>query len=125
MIIRDMETRDVERVRSLTELFPQRDFNRRHYVVRDVAEEKKEVVACGLLRVTSEIILILDKSKSKRIRGEAISRLLGDGIFKGQRLGLDEMHAFLLGDDAHSFAHVLKNRFGFQDVDGIPLVLEL
>lgn len=95
------------------------------YVVKEVAVIEDKVIGLGLIRISSEVITILDLDQPRSVRARAVQKLLETGIFKSQKLGIDEMHAFLTGEITHSFADVLKRKFGFVDCEGIPLTLKL
>ena len=126
MNIRPYTEEDLEAVRSIHERcsdFPLPDLKHPLYVVKEIAERNGKIVALGLIRVTSEAVVIMDLDEPRSVRAEAVVDLIGTGIFKSQKLGLDEMHAFLTGEITHSFADVLKRKFAFQDVEGIPLTL--
>lgn len=123
MTIRPFKFEDLEAIRSLGERysdFPFPDVNDPLYTVKEVAEVDGKIIGAGLLRMTSEAVLILDLKCPQIQRAYAIERLLYTGIQKSQ---IDEIHTFLTGEMAHNFASFLRRKFGFEDVRGIPLVL--
>lgn len=126
MHIRPYDSSDLNEVRSIHERssdFPLPNLSDPLYVVKEVAIHNGQIVGLGAIRLTTEAVVILDLDKKSTTRARAIENLLRTGIYKSQKLGLDEMHCFLTGEITHSFADVLKNKFGFEDVAGIPLTL--
>lgn len=127
-MIRQITSDDVDAIRSLHERFakfPLPNLVDKQYFCRKACEVDGKLVGFGLLRYTSEAIIVLDESLQRRVRVIAVEDLLRAGIFECQRHGVDEIHAFLTGDFSESFARILKEKFGFVDSTGIPLFLEL
>lgn len=126
--IREYRSEDAQEVRSIHERssdFPLPDLSNPNYVIKEVAIADDKIIALGAIRLTSEVLTILDLDVARSVRAQAVQELLRTGIFKAQKLGIDEMHAFLSGEITHSFASVLKRKYGFEDVHGIPLTLRL
>src|SRR6266571_7719869 len=124
MIVRPLMAEDITKVRSIHERssdFPLPDFCDSHYVIKEVAVKNDKIIGVGLLRTTSEAILILDLDEARSDRAQAIEELLRTGIWKCQKIGIDEIHSFLTGEITYSFADVLKRKFGFVNCEGIPL----
>lgn len=124
--VRPYRQSDLARIRSLHERsssFPLPDLTEPQYIVKEVAEVDGQVVALGSIRLTSEVLTIMDLELPKAIRANVVDELLRTGIYKSQKLGVDETHAFLTGDLAMPFARYLKKRMGFVDCQGIPLTL--
>lgn len=126
MLIRPYTEADLATVRSLHERFgsfPLPRLTEPQYIVKEVAIESGEVIGFGAVRITSEILTILDLEKPVKVRAEAVNQLMQAGIFKSQKLGIDEMHCFLTGDLAEGFARYLKRHLGFEDCPGKALTL--
>jgi hypothetical protein len=124
--VRPYRETDLQRVRSLHERFsdfPLPNLAEPQYIVREVAEIDSNIVALGSIRLTSEVMTILDLNLDVQDRANVVQELLRTGIFKSQKLGIDETHAFLTGGLAQPFALFLKKRMGFVDCKGIPLTL--
>lgn len=124
--IRPYTEADLAAVRSLHERFcdfPLPEFSDPRYIVKEVVEIAGKIVACGAIRVTSEVMSIIDLSVPVVNRANVVEMLLREGIFKSQKLGIDETHAFLTGGLAQPFAQFLRKRMGFVDCHGIPLTL--
>lgn len=128
MIIRDYRKEDNAQVRSLHErscTFPFPNLEHPLYLAKTIVEEDNNIVGFGCLKVTSEAIIILGMDGPKRVRGQALDELLRTGVFKCQKLGFKDMHAFLTGQDSESFKRTLVKRFGFSEHSGEVLVLEV
>ncbi len=128
MMIRPYTSNDLDKVRSIHERcsdFPLPNIDGPLYVVRETILFGDRIIGVGLLRLTSEAVIILDLDEPRSVRARALEQLINTGIHKSQKLGIDEMHAFLTGEITHSFADVLKRKFGFVDCEGIPLTLRL
>jgi hypothetical protein len=93
------------------------------YFVKDVLEEKGKIIALGTARITCEGIAIIDPSLEKAAKIEAIKMLLSLALMKCQKFGLYDLHAFLAGPQSEDFKWILKKHFGFEDCEGLPLVL--
>lgn len=126
--IREYTSTDEQEVRSIHERcsdFPLPDLINPNYVIKEVAVLDDKIIGLGAIRLTSEVLTILDLDVARSTRAKAVELLLRTGIYKSQKLGIDEMHAFLTGEITHSFADVLRRKYGFEDVHGIPLTLRL
>jgi len=122
--VRPYKEEDEEAVRSLHELsFPFPDLKNPMYFVKDVIEKDGKIIALGTARLTCEGIAILDPKLSDEEKTEAIKLLLALALMKCQKFGLYDLHAFLAGPHAESFREILKKHFGFEDCEGLPLVL--
>lgn len=125
-MIREYNQSDLRAVRSLHERFgqfPMPNLHEPQFIVKEVAEENGKIIALGAIRLTSEVMTILDLNLSKVQRAEIINELMRVGIFKSQKFGVDETHCFLAGNLAQDFATYLKKRLGFVDCPGLPLTL--
>ncbi len=128
MMIRPYLSSDLEQIREIHERssdFPMPNIDGPLYVIKETVVSDDKVIGVGLLRLTSEAVIILDLDEPRSVRARALEQLINTGIHKSQKLGIDEMHAFLTGEITHSFADVLKRKFGFVDCEGIPLTLKL
>ena len=128
MLVRPYQESDLEQVQSIHEKcsdFPFPRIDGPLYVVRETILSRDKIIGVGLLRLTSEAVIILDLDEPRSVRARALEQLINTGIHKSQKLGIDEMHAFLTGEITHSFADVLRRKFGFVDCEGIPLTLKL
>jgi len=117
-MIREFEESDLEAIRSLHERSSAFPFpNLKLCLVKEVVEYKERIIAFGVIKLTSEAIVCID-SKEKR----SVELFQTEKVSK---FNTDELHAFLTGDTKDSFARILKDRFGFVDITGIPLVNQL
>lgn len=122
-MIREYNTRDLETIRS----FHERSFPLiidEHNVI-NLVSECNGITGFLSARETVETILVIDRSRSKRVQAHSVMELIKTGIMQSQKLGLDETHAFLTGDDSESWLQILQNKFGAQKCKGIPIVLNL
>lgn len=125
-MIREYTQSDLIAVRSLHERFgsfPMPNLHEPQYIVKEIAEENGEILALGTIRLTSEVIVILNLDLPKIQRAGIVDELMRVGIFKSQKFGVDETHCFLAGNLAQDFATYLKKRLGFVDCPGLPLTL--
>lgn len=128
MDTRPLEVKDIPSIRSIHERssdFPFPNLDNPLYIVKEVIENDGKIIGLGLIRLTSEAVVILDLDEPRKIRARAIEELLRVGIMKSQKLGIDEINSFLTGEITHSFADVLRRKFGFVNCEGIPLTLKL
>jgi hypothetical protein len=93
------------------------------YIVKEVAIKDGEIVGLGSIRLTSEVLTILNLDLPAHLRANAVDSLMQVGIHKSQKFGIDETHCFLTGDLAHGFAKYLKRHLGFEDCPGLALTL--
>src|SRR5690349_11935805 len=109
---------DEDRIRSINERlpFPPRNLNDPLYISKRIIDIDGEVVAAGLLRLTSEAILMLNPESAKRYKVTALKELINLCKIDCQKFNIDEVHAFLTGD-ADNFSRVLK-KLGFEDATG-------
>lgn len=126
--IRNLEPNDEAKVRSIHERcsdFPMPQLDHPLYIAKGIIERDGKVIGLGMIRLTSEAIVILDLDEPRSVRAKAIEEILRTGIYQCQSHGIDEVHTFLTGEITHSFADVLKRKYGFVDCEGIPLTLKL
>jgi len=86
-----------------------------------IVKDGKEV-GYGRLKVLAEAIVVLEATESFTTRVKTLKFAVEECIKEARENGLQQVHLF--PTDAR-FANILKNHFGFEDVVGIPLVLEL
>lgn len=84
-----------------------------------VVNEDNKIVCIGGIKSIAESILFTDKSFSVRERREALYKLLQAEMFVCNRLGYDELHAFI--QDPTWLKHL--KRVGFKETKGESVVL--
>jgi len=93
--------------------FPFPDLTSPLYVIKGIAlDDKGHLVGGGFVKLTSEVILILDNNASIVERGKALKEFFLIGKAKSEKLGLDSWHVFL-SKELDDYAEVLKKHFGF------------
>lgn len=107
---------DMVKIRSLHESyyknefeFPNRDEMNEIKIVRN---ERNEILGCGIIRPINEVIMILDKSKSRKTKINVLKHLLSE-------TPQSQIHAFVQDD---SFASILQNHFDFRPTKGQALI---
>lgn len=123
MKIRPIKSDDIEIVKEIHSRcsdFPFPDLSDPLYVAKAIAEINGKIIALGLQRVTTEGILIMDLDQPRVTRMKAVGALLTTALQNGH---YDEIHTFVTGEITWTYAELLKRKFGFEDVHGIPLVL--
>jgi len=123
-MVRDYKESDLKAIRSLHERsfnFP--DLSRCHDIIVSVNDDN--ICGAAVVKVASEAIFMINENLPRKTRALTAKELAETGIYRCQKLGFDQLHAFLTGQDAHSWANILKKRYGFVDITGIPLVLNL
>jgi len=114
-----LNKQEIEELRQIHDnSFPFPDFGNPTYVrsslVRDAAGK---LLAAGILKVTTETILIVNPEASRLQKAALCKQLfetLREELFG---LGLDDTHLFLLKDEEH-FSKLLKKHFNFQEATG-------
>ena len=122
MLYHPLRESDLTKVDELYRRFHQDSFglpSLEYTTMAGVIESKDKLIACGMIRLIPEAIMVLDLSQSPRVRLEAINLLLLNSEFGVIGRQMDGLHAFV--QDTH-FADLLKSRFGFSDVVGQALV---
>lgn len=84
-----------------------------------VVEHEDEIIGFGVLQPIFESILVLDKSKSRSLRLNALEMLIACADGEMKSLGYKEYHAFV---QKKSFFNLLKKRFQFKNTKGAALV---
>lgn len=95
--------------------FPDLEFASSVYVV----EDEGVIVGLGTLVPIFESTVVLDPSKSKAIRMEALQLLVNMAEYELKSQGINQYHAFVQNK---SFFNLLKKRFGFKSTKGTALV---
>lgn len=102
------------------ESFPFPDISNPLYVAKRVVIADGQVIGAGLLKITSEAVLILDRDTELNVRVMAIMTLIKELQGLLGKFRLDECHAFVRDPNVQKFLE----RIGFQlSVSGTPLVL--
>ena len=104
--------------------FPLPDLENKLYCyAQAVLDERGAIVGIGLVRLTSESILIMGRTQPKTTQVRAL-RLLMDSMQKEvKQLGMDETHAFI-GEYDSKLRSLLKRIYGFVDCKARSIYLQ-
>lgn len=75
--------------------FPLPDFSDDTYIQKKVLVNDSQIIGCGLVKLTTEFILILDKSKPRRVRVNAIQCLSSNIVPNLYNKGIKDIHVFV------------------------------
>jgi hypothetical protein len=84
--------------------FPFPDFDDPTFIEKKIVIDKGKVIGCGLAKITTEFILILDRSKSLKSRVQATKVLKSDIVKSLSRRGIRDTHIFVNDDQVERFA---------------------
>lgn len=90
------------------------------YTCRRVVISDGEIIGASIARLTSEIVLILDKKQPKTLRARAVKALHNTLLCDLQELGMDECHIFVPESEG-CFIEFMKDRFNFVSASGAAL----
>ena len=121
MIIRDLNYGDEPALRHfLNGQFPFPDLTNELYISKKVVINEGNQVGAGVVRLTSEGLVILDPTSSRRQRVSAVSALIDSQIKDVKAQGMDECHVFVRELNVRRF---LKH-LGFKDsLGGDPMII--
>lgn len=128
MIVRLIKPEDMSRIEEIHRQhmakFPLPDFSNPVYFAKGVAVDSKDnIVGVGAVKITSEVILMLDRTFSLTERVHATEQLLIVGKACTVKAGIPDWHAFIKEDD--KFVSFVTERFGFKVLDSKTLYLRL
>lgn len=89
-----------------------------------VTDENDEIIAVGLTRIVNEWKLIVNKDKTPFELARGIKELAKQAIAYGNLHGANEVFATITQGGEH-YEKILKKHFGFKDVEGTQLKLEI
>jgi hypothetical protein len=127
LIVRNLQVADlstVERLHVANSDFPVPDLCNNLYCCNKIVEDSSgNPIGIGFVRLTSETIIILDKTQPKTLRCRAV-KSLGDALKHDvKELGMDETHAFINDSDC-SLREILKRMFGFIECTARSIYLQ-
>ena len=127
IVVRAIRDADKERLQEINEavgLFPFPDLDSPLYIIQGTVEKDGKIIGAGMIKLTAEAVVILDKDSSDRDKSEALRELFLIGKAKAVKIGLSQIHAFLKTSQK-SFARVLRKSFNFQKIDDEVYLLNL
>ena len=121
MIVRDLIATDLPLLYAMHDnQFPFPDLKNHLYMVKKVAQDKDGIIGTGIVRLTSEAILITDQTRPRSTRVKAVARLADAMLIDTKATGMDECHVFVRNSNIE---HIVE-RIGFKKCrGGIPMVL--
>lgn len=125
--MRDLELSDLVKLESIHEKscdFPFPNLNDELYFVKKAIEINGILCGAAVVRLTSEVSLILDKNLGKMNRARVIDAVFSELKERLINIGLKDTHLFIIPED-ENFATFMKKHFEFQKATGIPLYYEL
>lgn len=105
--------------------FPFPDLSDNTYILKKVVISDGQLVGCGLVRITSECTLMLDKSASLKRRVIATQELQNNMINELKKKGIKDVHAFMTDEKVFQLVqhlgfkpcpekYVASLRFGYE-----------
>ena len=124
MIIRNYEDKDrsdLERIhKQYINEFPLDEFDVSKFINSFVVEDDfGRVISIGGVRTIPEIILVTDKNVPVKDRREGLIRILGASSYVTERLGYNQLHAFI--QDEVWLKQLIKH--GFRPTKGLAVYL--
>lgn len=125
MNIRELRPSDIDKLKRLWEIhykdkFPFPNFFRHFVSSFVVLDDHENIISAAGVRTILESVVITDQDRSVRTRYEALSHILNASVFFSQKMGYDEITAFIQSDP--KWEEHLRS-IGFVDIKGTGLVL--
>ena len=114
----------------LQKLSDLKDLNRPDYLELDssyvitggIIKKDDKVIASGRVKLLAEAILSFKEELTIIMKGRALELFMNAAVKECEENGVQQLHAFI---EDKNFAKALISHFGFEHVEGIPLVLNL
>lgn len=90
------------------------------YPIKKVIVQEGKVVGFGLVHLTSEVTLSIDKSLPKLTRARLIKELFDCLLPEILAMGLEDTHVFVTEDEEH-FPLFLEKHLNFVRASGVPM----
>jgi len=94
-----------------------------HTIIRRVVEVDDKLVAYGFAKLNPEATMILDQNEPRKLKVQALRALMFDAIRGCKEHKLYQLHAVI--KDRPEYMKLLKKHYGFRDIDGTMLVMEI
>lgn len=115
MNIRNLDENDLCVLQDIhDDSFPFPELNNPLYFIQKVVEENGIVKAAGIVRLTSEGMVIIDKTLTRIKRAEMVRSLILACMVEAKSRGMDECHLFVREPNMKQFLYHL----GFFDSKG-------
>lgn len=92
-------------------------------IIKRVVEVDDKPIAYGFAKIFAEATLVLDNSNPRNLKVQALQALMLDAIRGCRQHNLSQLHAVV--KDRPDYVRLLKKHYGFRDVDGTMLVMEI
>ena len=125
--MRDIELKDLivlEKIHAGSCSFPMPNLNDDIYFVKKAIDIKGNLRGAAIVRLTSEVSLILDRTLTKLERARAIEEVFTELKDRLTSIGLKDTHLFIIPED-EDFASFMQKHFEFVKATGIPLYYEV
>lgn len=97
--------------------------NLRNVLDNAVIERDGELVAYGVVKIFAEGVLIVNRAKTrKREKAEIVLKTINRAIDSCKKMGIEK---FIVISNDSGYTKVLEKRFGFKEISGKTLFLEL
>ncbi len=126
LITRDYNILDAEQINTLWSKHYSNEFGLPtldNTIIRRVIEVEGKIVAYGFAKLFAEATLVLDQSHPRTLKVQALQALMFDAIRGCKEHNLSQLHAIV--KDRPQYVNLLKKHYGFKDVDGTMLVMEM
>lgn len=98
------------------------EFSNPLYIVKAISEKDNEIIAAGLVKITSEAIIIFNESAKLKDKIESLEDLLTIGAKKTLDYGIPDWHCWVKDT---GFANLLRRKYNFTNAGGKSLYLRL
>lgn len=125
MIVRRFQLEDLAKIDELWKKHHAHQFSLprlRPSIITCVVEDKEGMIAFGNLKVFAETVMVMDHDRSAIVRAKAFKEIMPVAIMGAQQADITEIHAVVQDPD---FGDVLRKHYGFEDVLGEHLKLEV
>lgn len=120
-MVRDLQLSDIVRLEQMHNSdFPLPNLNDRRYFSQKVVGD---LDAVGILKLTTEAIIIMNQGVSRLTRARALSELILELKKELLRFNLDDTHVFLLDPESNKTERILIKHFNFLPASGKALYL--
>ena len=125
MIVRQYKKSDLEKIDAIWKKHHAHQFTLPPLdpsIITCVIEDEKGMVAFGNLKIFAETVMVMDHDRSPLVRARAFREIMPVAIMGAQKAHISQIHAVVQDP---SFGDVLRKHFGFTDVLGEHLILEV
>lgn len=123
MIVRLIEPKDreiIEDIHKRHHKFPCPDLSLHCGSV--LVEDDQGIIGAGVLKPILEAVMILDLDRPMRDKGPALTAMIQQAVFFGQKFPTSQIHSFV---EDPKFVSVLRKHYDFNPPKGTSLVLEI